>query len=218
VLPLPLPPPPPRAVVYCYCYNNNSNSHPASLRYTPWSECLPELKQAGVLVVGDPKEKVLAVAEAYGCVVSLPSLSIRFRRSRRATASLLLRRFANAVHVSDYAARHPTLNPFAAARADGTSHTAVANKTMAAADYTGGGAAPWDEGIEAVLVMTDPWDWFETVQVSVCSCCSCSCCPSTATAAAALPVPSLPSTHAPPSSLSSVDRHRQPALLKTRRD
>ena len=150
-----------------------------------------------MLVVGDPKEKVLAVAEAYGCVVSpfsldpFPSLTTRHRLSPPP------RRFANAVHVSDYAARHPTLNPFAAARADGTSHTAVANKTMAAADYTGGGAAPWDEGIEAVLVMTDPWDWFETVQVSVCSCCSCSCCPSTATAAAALPVPSLPSTHAP---------------------
>ena len=61
------------------------------LSYTPWaSQLVPRLKDSRVLLVGDPKEKVLEVAAAYGL--------------KRVT------------HYSDYAIQHPTVNPFRAAK------------------------------------------------------------------------------------------------------
>lgn len=95
------------------------------LSYTPWeSQLVPEYVNKKVLLVGDPKEKVLEVAHAYG--------------------------LKNVIHYSDYAVQNPTVNPFrqvgahgttllnsqltlswvlSQAMEAGTSHTAVANKT-----------------------------------------------------------------------------------------
>ena len=76
------------------------------LSYTPWeSQVCPNLQDRKVLLVGDPKEKVLEVAAAYG--------------------------LKKAIHYSDYAVQNPSVNPFRAAMESGTSHTAVANATKA---------------------------------------------------------------------------------------
>jgi ribonucleotide monophosphatase NagD (HAD superfamily) len=70
------------------------------LSYTPWKTMLaPTLKDSRVLLIGDPREKVLEVAHSYG--------------------------FTLATHYQDYAIKHDTVNPFRAAKAGGTSHTAV---------------------------------------------------------------------------------------------
>jgi hypothetical protein len=77
------------------------------LSYTPWeSQLVPELVDKRVLLVGDPAEKVKEVAATYGLKC--------------------------AVHYSDYAKTHSTVNPFRVAREGGTSHTAVANATVQA--------------------------------------------------------------------------------------
>ena len=77
------------------------------LSYTPWeSQLVPELVDKRVLLVGDPAEKVKEVAATYG--------------------------LKYAVHYSDYAKTHSTVNPFRVAREGGTSHTAVANATVQA--------------------------------------------------------------------------------------
>ena len=76
------------------------------LSYTPWeSQLCPGLVDKRVLLVGDPRDKVVEVAERYG--------------------------LTRAVHYSDYAKMHPTINAFRQAREAGRSHTAVANAAAA---------------------------------------------------------------------------------------
>jgi len=119
------------------------------LSYTPWHTMLaPTLKDSAVLIIGDPKEKVLEVARNYG--------------------------LKHAVHYSDYAVRHYKINPFRGAKEGGVSHTAVANTTVANAE---GAARSASEGadekpFEAILVMCDPYEWFEAVQIGVDVLCS----------------------------------------------
>ena len=68
------------------------------LSYTPWKTMLaPGLDGGRVLLIGDPREKVLEVAKNYGI---------------------------NATHYQDYAIEHDTINPFRAAKMAGTSPTA----------------------------------------------------------------------------------------------
>lgn len=111
------------------------------LSYTPWESALaPQLKDKRVLIVGDPREKVIEVAKSYG--------------------------LAKAIHYSDYAIENPTVNPFRAAMEAGTSHTAVANKTVHK-------PAPKkdknmkEEPFAAVLVFCDPYLWYEALQTSI---------------------------------------------------
>jgi len=119
------------------------------LSYTPWQSMLaPQLADSAVLLIGDPKEKVLEVAHNYG--------------------------LKYAVHYSDYAIRHDKINPFRAAKEGGRSHTAVANSTIANAV---GAARSASEGaserpFEAIMVMCDPYEWYEAVQVGVDVLCS----------------------------------------------
>ena len=117
------------------------------LSYTPWeSQLCPGLVDKRVLLVGDPREKVVEVAERYG--------------------------LTRAVHYSDYAKMHPTINAFRQARESGRSHTAVANATLAK-----GLSSPRpkdDDGgpFSAVLVMCDPYEWYEALQIAVDVLCS----------------------------------------------
>ena len=70
------------------------------LSYTPWKTMLAgNLADSRVLLIGDPREKVLEVAHKYG--------------------------LQYATHYQDYAIKHDTINPFRAAKEGGTSHTAV---------------------------------------------------------------------------------------------
>lgn len=129
------------------------------LSYSPWREYLaPKLAKDRVLLVGDPKEKTLAVAAEYG--------------------------FENVTHYRDYAESHPTVNPFSPAA---PSHTAVANPTTpresevregslkkrprlyssaSASEATPTGGAP-EEPFAAVLVLCDPYDWFCASRIGV---------------------------------------------------
>ena len=66
------------------------------LSYTPWKTMLsPELADQRVLLIGDPREKVLEVAHNYG--------------------------LKHATHYQDYAITNDTINPFRAAKDKGTS-------------------------------------------------------------------------------------------------
>ena len=147
------------------------------LSYTPWQTMLaPGLKDAAVLLIGDPKEKVLEVAHKYG--------------------------LKHAVHYSDYAVRHYKINPFRGAKEGGRSHTglllalpngpanikpgnvcanhrlftpsclsfaAVANTTVANAvmDAAVASEEKSEKPFEAILVMCDPYEWFEAIQIAV---------------------------------------------------
>ena len=109
------------------------------LSYSPWARGLaPALARRRVLLVGDPRERVLEVAASYG--------------------------LERAVHYRDFVDAHPTLNPFP--RTGQNSHTAVANAAAppsprkAAAGAADGG----DDPFAAVLVMCDPYHWFEALQ------------------------------------------------------
>ena len=94
-----------------------------------------------VLLVGDPAEKCKEVAASYG--------------------------LKHVTHYSDYARAHPTLNPFRVAREAGTSHTAVANKSAAAAPKNT--EVGEEEPFASVLVMSDPYEWYKALQVHVLS-------------------------------------------------
>ncbi len=116
------------------------------LSYTPWDELLaPKLVDKRVLIVGDPRERVLEVAASYG--------------------------LKRAVHYQDYARKHSTLNPFRQAKEDGTSHTAVAVKSH---DDEPDEIDEDEEAIPfaAILVMCDPYEWFEAIQCAVDIMCS----------------------------------------------
>lgn len=111
------------------------------LSYTPWASALaPDLADKKVLIVGDPKEKVKDVAKSYG--------------------------LTKAIHYSDYAVDNPTVNPFRAAQEAGTSHTAVANKTVASPTKKEKKTEP-EEPFAAILVFCDPYLWYEALQVSI---------------------------------------------------
>lgn len=123
------------------------------LSYTPWKTMLaPGLDGGRVLLIGDPREKVLEVAKNYGI---------------------------NATHYQDYAIEHDTINPFRAAKMAGTSHTAVA-VASAKPTFTGKDTpsrrASKDSSEEvpfvAVLVMCDPYEWYEAHQAAVDVLCS----------------------------------------------
>jgi len=126
------------------------------LSYTPWeTQLVPDLADKKVLLVGDPKDKVLEVARTYG--------------------------LKHAVHYSDYAIQHPTVNPFRQAMEAGTSHTAVANATKASGgmkmtssqkSFAEMAAAEAESPFAAVLVMCDPYGWYEACQVSIDVLCS----------------------------------------------
>jgi len=123
------------------------------LSYTPWATALaPTYADKRVLLIGDPKEKVLNVAAGYG--------------------------LKNVTHYSDYAITHPNVNPFRSAKEAGTSHTAVDNKSvsskMAASTKPPSAPKPADveEPFAAILVMCDPYEWYEAVQVATDVLCS----------------------------------------------
>ena len=132
------------------------------LSYTPWhTQLAPELADKRVMLVGDPKEKVLNVAAQYG--------------------------LKHVTHYTDYAITHKHVNPFRAAKESGKSHTAVDNATAKTGPpFTGAAAAPGaaapaaahnvaagDEvPFAAVLVMCDPYEWYEALQVSIDVLCS----------------------------------------------
>jgi HAD superfamily hydrolase (TIGR01456 family) len=111
------------------------------LSYTPWATALaPDLADKRVMIVGDPKEKVKYVAQSYG--------------------------LSKAVHYSDYAVEYPTVNPFRAAQEAGTSHTAVANKSVEVKTKDPKSISN-EEPFAAVLVFCDPYLWYEALQVSI---------------------------------------------------
>jgi len=90
-----------------------------------------------------PRAQVLNVAESYG--------------------------LKNVTHYEDYATMHATINPFRQAQKSGTSHTAVANSSvasLASADVQD------KDPFAAILVMCDPYAWFEALQVCVDVLCS----------------------------------------------
>jgi len=125
------------------------------LSYTPWKTMLsPELADQRVLLIGDPREKVLEVAHNYG--------------------------LKHATHYQDYAITNDTINPFRAAKDKGTSHTAVAvasgkqafsGKASASAASTGD-AKGKEVPFAAILVMCDPYEWYEAHQAAVDVLCS----------------------------------------------
>ena len=129
------------------------------LSYTPWHTLLvPQYKDKRVLIVGDPKEKVLEVAKAYG--------------------------LTHAVHYEDYAITNSTVNGFRAAKHAGTSHTAVARPTAGKVDphppppsassckSRGELLGKPDVPFAAILVMCDPYEWYEAAQVALDVLCS----------------------------------------------
>lgn len=117
------------------------------LSYTPMGESKHFQKQK-VMLVGDPKDKVEAVARSYGWSFE---------------------------HVTTYCGANPTVDPFAAAR--GQSHTAVANAAAprpaspSRGDFSSTTAASAaksrSDHFDSVVVMTDPHDWFEALQAVV---------------------------------------------------
>lgn len=114
------------------------------LSYTPWeSQLVPDLVDKRVLLVGDPAEKVKEVAASYG--------------------------LKHAIHYSDYAKTHSSINPFRVAREAGTSHTAVANTTV---KKVAAKATDEEEPFAAILVMCDPYEWYEALQISIDVLCS----------------------------------------------
>ena len=117
------------------------------LSYTPWeSQLVPGLVDKRVLLVGDPAEKVKEVAATYG--------------------------LKHAVHYSDYAKAHPSINPFRVAREAGTSHTAVANTTVVKTAAKPAAKDDAEEPFAAILVMCDPYEWYEALQISIDVLCS----------------------------------------------
>jgi len=117
------------------------------LSYTPWeTQLVPGLVDKRVLLVGDPADKVKDVAATYG--------------------------LKHAVHYSDYARAHPSINPFALARESGTSHTAVANTTVVKAAAQPASKDNAEEPFAAILVMCDPYEWYEALQISIDVLCS----------------------------------------------
>ena len=117
------------------------------LSYTPWeTQLVPGLVDKRVLLVGDPADKVRDVAATYG--------------------------LKHAVHYSDYARAHPSINPFALARESGTSHTAVANTTVVKAAAQPASKDNAEEPFAAILVMCDPYEWYEALQISIDVLCS----------------------------------------------
>jgi len=125
------------------------------LSYTPWKTMLAnDLADSRVLLIGDPREKVLEVAHSYGLTY--------------------------ATHYQDYAIKNDTINPFRAAKAGGTSHTAVAVASAkesfsgkAKAGTPGRAASPAAEvPFAAILVMCDPYEWYEAHQAAVDVLCS----------------------------------------------
>ena len=117
------------------------------LSYTPWeTQLVPGLVDKRVLLVGDPADKVRDVAATYG--------------------------LKHAVHYSDYARAHPSINPFALARESGTSHTAVANTTVVKTAAQPASKENAEEPFAAILVMCDPYEWYEALQISIDVLCS----------------------------------------------
>ena len=117
------------------------------LSYTPWASTIAKTyADKRVMIVSDPRDKVMAVAEKYG--------------------------LKKAVHYSDYAIQHPSVNPFRAAQESGRSHTAVANQgsvmskgklpSSAGSDDASGKEEPF----AAILVFCDPYEWYEAAQVA----------------------------------------------------
>jgi len=95
------------------------------LSYTPFETHLRELRNESVLVVGCPR--AMKAAKQYG--------------------------FHKAIHVSDYARKYSTLNPF------GKSGCEKDNKVI------GNEKGDWNENFKAVFVFTDPSDFFEALQI-----------------------------------------------------
>jgi hypothetical protein len=97
------------------------------LSYSPWKRDLaPTLGNQPVLVVGDPMEKVMAAAKHQG--------------------------FNKAMHISEYDAKHPLLNPLSTCEKSG-------------AVPGGAEGQRWNENFKAVLVFTDPSDVFQSLQL-----------------------------------------------------
>ena len=122
----------------------------------------PSFRHKRILLIGDPKEKTKAVARQYGCV--------------------------NCVHVSDYCANHPQVDPFAEARADGSITSAVAkpcsptpppqpprgdmagravSHAHALAEAHRGIEDPCNDDFDAIICLTDPFDWYQALQASI---------------------------------------------------
>jgi HAD superfamily hydrolase (TIGR01456 family) len=122
------------------------------LSYTPWKTMLaPSLAGGRVLLIGDPRAKVLEVAKNYGI---------------------------NATHYQDYAIENDTVNPFRLAKQGGTSHTAVA-VASGKANFSGKEPTSPRRSVSkeevpfvAVLVMCDPYEWYEAHQAAVDVLCS----------------------------------------------
>mmetsp|Transcript_96770 Transcript_96770/g.276410 ORF Transcript_96770/g.276410 Transcript_96770/m.276410 type:complete len:401 (-) Transcript_96770:812-2014(-) len=157
------------------------------LSYTPMDDD-QSMKDQRILLIGDPKEKVKAMAVQYG--------------------------WTNAVHVSDYCEANPLVDPFGAARAGDPSKEIVVeptsghgfgrkgslsttgvdvdgdNAAAAAPSSSGpnhgyigpivaapppkfsqrprsGSNATEEQPFDTVVVMTDPHDWFEALQAAV---------------------------------------------------
>lgn len=92
------------------------------LSYSPWLKDLAHLKDESILCVGIPREGVKNVMKSYG--------------------------FTKAVHIQDYDAVHPLMNPFK-----------NENTKMDTSKET------WKEGFKAVCVLTDPPDYYEALQL-----------------------------------------------------
>jgi len=119
------------------------------LSYTPWESMLAgQYANQRVMVISDPRDKVMEVARKYG--------------------------LTKAEHYSDYAVKHGTVNPFRAAKEAGT-HTAVGNKSTSTMSSPKAGArpeTPKEEPFAAILVFCDPYEWYEAAQVATDVLCS----------------------------------------------
>jgi len=96
------------------------------LSYTPFQTHLSHLKDEPVLIVGCPR--AIYAARKYG--------------------------FTRAMALSEYARRHPTMNPFKKGGCEKDGKV-----------ITTGTKERWNENFRAVLVFTDPQDFFEALQI-----------------------------------------------------
>jgi len=118
------------------------------LSYTPMGED-PSFRDKRILLIGDPKEKVKAVARGYG--------------------------WTNATHVDDYGLLFKTADPFGSSSGEPSggkkSHSAASSD-----EHPPSGPlmsrrpsvlAAAEDDFDTVVVMTDPHDWFSALQIAV---------------------------------------------------
>lgn len=122
------------------------------LSYTPWNEDLAHLKHEPILTVGMPKEGIDNVMRSYG--------------------------FEKAMHVQDYVARHPLMDPFKGSSTAPSADVPLSQEIPLSQDYPlsqdltwpsreNKESEKWDEGFKAICVLTDPSDFFQACQVVV---------------------------------------------------